>query len=256
MTRNEALINSDIDLSQMSYLDELKKNWDGFAENDPFWAILAEDGRNKNRWLAEEFFQTGRDEIDSIIKYIDSINLNETFPKGTALDFGCGAGRLTQPLAEHFNEVCGVDISSNFIRLAKKYNNYPGKCKYYLNKKDDLTIFENNKFNFIYSNIVLQHMKPVCSKRYIAEFMRVLAPGGLLIFQMPSENITLWGKILWKILIPLRYFLTRQPTMEMNCIPRTEVIDHLGKHGGIIIDVAQDEWAGKYFKSFRYCVTK
>ena len=51
----------------MSHLDELEWNWDGFAEKDPFWAILAEDGLNKNRWSSEQFFQTGIDEIDSLI---------------------------------------------------------------------------------------------------------------------------------------------------------------------------------------------
>ena len=60
----------------MSHLDELEWNWDGFAEKDPFWAILAEDGLNKNRWSSEQFFQTGIDEIDSLIKYIDSLHLN------------------------------------------------------------------------------------------------------------------------------------------------------------------------------------
>ncbi len=240
----------------MSHLDELEWNWDGFAEKDPFWAILAEDGLNKNRWSSEQFFQTGIDEIDSLIKYIDSLHLNGKFSMGTALDFGCGVGRLTQPLAEHFKEVCGIDISLNFIELANKFNKCPEKCHYYLNKRNDLTIFKNDTFDLIYSNIVLQHMKPAYSKRYITEFMRVLAPGGLLIFQIPSRNITLWGKILWNILIPFRYCLTRQPTMEMNCIPRAEIIDHLVKCKAIVIDEVEDEWAGKHFKSFRYCATK
>lgn len=243
-------------MSEMSYLDELEWNWDSFAEKDAFWAILTENTRKENRWSAEEFFQTGVNEIDSIIKYIDSLDLNAKLSRKKVLDFGCGVGRLTQALAEHFDEVYGVDISANFIDLAKKYNKYPDKCEYHLNKKNDLTIFGNDTFDLIYSNIVLQHMKPAYSKRYITEFLRVLAPGGLLIFQMPSENITLWGKILWNVLLPLRNKLMSRPSMEMNCMPRTEVIDHLEKCGARVIDVVQDEWAGRHFRSFRYCATK
>ena len=158
------------------------------------------------------------------------------------------------------NTAGGQPVSMENLRqvreVANKFNKCPEKCHYYLNKRNDLTIFKNDTFDLIYSNIVLQHMKPAYSKRYITEFMRVLAPGGLLIFQIPSRNITLWGKILWNILIPFRYCLTRQPTMEMNCIPRAEIIDHLVKCKAIVIDEVEDEWAGKHFKSFRYCATK
>lgn len=233
----------------MRYLDELERNWDSFAKTNPFWAILT--GEHD-----EEFFQTGINEVDSVMGYIDSLCLGKKLSMGTALDFGCGVGRLTQPLSRYFQEAYGVDIAPNYIALAEKYNKYPNKCKYRLNKRDDLEIFENNTFNLIYSNIVLQHMKPEYSKKYIREFLRVLAPSGLLIFQLPSEIITLWGKVCWKVLIPLRSSLTRRPSMEMNCISKKEVSDFLEKNGATIIDVVQNEWAGKHFRSFRYCVTK
>ena len=37
----------------------------------------------------------------------------------SALDFGCGIGRLSQALAEHFDQVYGVDISPKMIELAR-----------------------------------------------------------------------------------------------------------------------------------------
>lgn len=233
----------------MSYLDDLKHNWEFFATNNPYWAILTGEH-------AEEFFQTGINEVDSVMSYIESLNLSKKLSMETALDFGCGVGRLTQPLSGYFREVHGVDIASEYISLAEKNNKYPNKCKYHLNIRDDLAIFKNNTFDLIYSNIVLQHMKPEYSKKYITEFLRVLAPSGLLIFQLPSEPITVWGKIAWKYLIPLRSSITGRPYMEMNHIPKEEVTDFLEKNGGTIIDVTQDEWAGTHFRSFRYCVTK
>lgn len=233
----------------MSHLDELEYTWDYFAKTNPFGAILT--GEHD-----EEFFQSGINEVNSVMGYIDSLSLSKKLSMRTALDFGCGVGRLTQPLSRYFHEVYGVDIAPKYISLAEEYNKYPNKCKYYLNKKDDLEIFENNSFDLIYSNIVLQHMKPKYSKKYITEFLRVLAPGGLLIFQLSSEIITLWGKMAWKILIPLRSSLMRRPFIDMNYIPKEEVTDFLEKNEAAIIDVVQDDWAGKHFKSFRYCVTK
>ena len=73
------------------------------------------------------------------------------------------------------------------IKLAGEYNSHGDRCRYYVNDSDDLKLLEDNTFDFIYSNIVLQHMKPEYSKRYIREFLRVLAPGGVLVFQIPSE---------------------------------------------------------------------
>ena len=42
--------------------------------------------------------------------------------------------------------------------------------------------------DFIYSRIVLQHVNSRYAVRsYLSEFARVLAPGGLLVFQLPSH---------------------------------------------------------------------
>jgi SAM-dependent methyltransferase len=48
-------------------------------------------------------------------------------------------------------------------------------------------LFHDDFFDFIYTNIVLQHMRPEYSKAYLKEFLRVLSPGGLLVFQLPTE---------------------------------------------------------------------
>ena len=77
-------------------LDELRKNWDTLAKTDPWWAILTESGKKGGKWEIEEFFQTGIEHIHTIIEYIEFLKLR--LQRGRALDFGCGAGRLTQAL--------------------------------------------------------------------------------------------------------------------------------------------------------------
>lgn len=166
-------------------LKELQKNWDEFGRQDPLWSILTNPTKKGNKWKLDDFFNTGQVEIESIIKYIESLGI--PYSQKRALDFGCGVGRLTQALCQHFNECYGVDIAPSMIELAKQYNCQGNKCKYYLNEQENLSLFENNFFDFIYSKIVLQHMKPEYSKNYIRELVRVLAPGGLLVFQIPSE---------------------------------------------------------------------
>jgi SAM-dependent methyltransferase len=104
-----------------------------------------------------------------------------------ALDFGCGAGRLTQALAARFARCDGVDIAPSMIEVARRYNRFPDRCHYHLNTSSDLRDFADASFSFVYTVLVLQHMRPDYAKAYLREFLRVLAPGGLLVFQILGE---------------------------------------------------------------------
>mgnify|MGYP001597146266 CR=1 FL=1 len=167
-------------------LKELKKNWEAFGETDPLYAILSWPDKEGGKWQIDDFFADGRYEIQKVMKHIEQLRVNIVHEK--ALDFGCGVGRLTQALAEYFVEVVGVDIASSMIELANKYNKFGERCKYYHNDSDNLNLFPDNSFDFIYSNITLQHMEPRYSQKYIKEFLRILNPKGLLVFQLPSER--------------------------------------------------------------------
>ena len=52
----------------------------------------------------------------------------------------------------------------------------------------DLTVFSDASFDLVASDIVLQHLPDRATvEGYLAEFVRVLKPGGLLVFQLPSS---------------------------------------------------------------------
>lgn len=259
-------------------IKDLQRNWDAFGDADPLWAILKMPGKEGNRWQVDEFFKTGSEEIASIIEYVSSLGVSLTGK--TALDFGCGVGRLTQALAGYFDQVYGVDIAPSMLELAKKYNKQGDSCKYLLNETDDLKLFIDSSFDFIYTNIVLQHVKPEYAKHYLKEFLRVICPGGLIIFQLPSESIEVVpaprsGKSLKDTIRPLlpRFLLDsyrtvrgiprphpmpngEQPKMEMHGIRREDVERFLRQNGARIVDIVQDFSAGPSWVSFRYCITK
>jgi ubiquinone/menaquinone biosynthesis C-methylase UbiE len=165
-------------------LTRLKKNWETLAQQDPMWAILSAPSKKNRKWDPEAFFQSGEAEIGHILNDVTAAG----FPlrRETALDFGCGLGRLTQALCGHFQKCYGVDISPTMIAEAERCNRFGLACTYVLNQSPDLSRFHNDTADFIYSNIVLQHVPVDASKAYIAEFVRVVKPGGLLIFQIPS----------------------------------------------------------------------
>lgn len=132
-------------------------------------------------WDRVEFFDTGKREITKVLGHLSSLGL---VPTGTALDFGCGVGRLTQALASHFSECWGVDISPRMLQHARAFNRFPSTCHYVVNDAPDLKRFPDHRFNFIYSNIALQHIPTRYSLAYLREFNRILSPGGILAFQI------------------------------------------------------------------------
>jgi hypothetical protein len=63
------------------------------------------------------------------------------------------------------------------------------RVTFHHNPAPDLRLFDDHTFTFIYSTLVLQHMAPALSRGYVAEFLRVLAPRGLAVFQVPSRRV-------------------------------------------------------------------
>ena len=251
---------------------QLQKNWDAYGRKDPLFAIVSWADKKDNKWDLEEFLQLGVQEVDALLDYIAT--LNRPLQRGHALDFGCGVGRLTQALAAHFDRVAGVDIAPSMIEQARRINRFGEKCQYHLNERSDLRLFPDRQFDFIYTNITLQHMEPRYSKGYLLEFLRILKPGGLLVFQLPGERIAprpapepekagglrrLYQSLpapLCNFLQTIRTLRLREPRMEMYGIPRDEVTRFLTDHGGHLLDVTENKSGGPSWTSFRYCITR
>jgi SAM-dependent methyltransferase len=166
--------------------DALAKSWDALGEDDPLWAVLSHPDKRGGRWDLDEFFALGEYDIDLALKQIQ--DLPWPLNRRAALDFGCGVGRLTRALCLHFEQVEGVDIAPSMVEAAQRLNRFPDRCRYHLNLADDLALFSDGSFDFIYSTLVLQHIHPVFARRYVAEFVRLLSEGGLAMFQIPTAR--------------------------------------------------------------------
>jgi SAM-dependent methyltransferase len=227
----------------MSSLNKLQESWEGFAQVDPFWAICADAKRLGNRWTKEEFFATGQNEIGRVIQYVQSLGL-KPWRTASALDFGCGVGRLTRAMARYFDQCQGVDISPTMIRMAKEFNKDCPGCHFWLNERDDLKLFSDGSFGFIYTSIVLQHMSRKLVERYLLELTRVLKVGGVFVFQVPErERTPVLRKLRTKVALRRRVnrLLGRRSVyafhMEMHCFPEKAIRKLLSGQPVRIVDV-------------------
>jgi ubiquinone/menaquinone biosynthesis C-methylase UbiE len=247
---------------------QTRKHWEKFARTDPFWAVLTAPGRENRGWSEEEFFRTGRESVAAELK---GVRMHwPALRTGRALDFGCGVGRLTQALAEHFDEVTGVDIAEQMLELARRYNRHGERVHYLHNTQTDLRILPDGHFDFVYSIITLQHMEPRYAKLYIAEFARVCARGGVVLFQVPGLippaardrfRFSVWPPTLWKRVKrhanrTIGNWLTVKPIMEMHAIPREEVLALIAAIGlRVVVDYRYDA-AGPEMESWGYLAVK
>ncbi len=192
-------------------IDELQWHWDGFGKTNPLWAILT---NHEKRWELADFFQTGVDHIAVTMERVR--HLQPDLRLHRCLDFGCGVGRLTQALAAHFTWAHGVDIAASMVQQARQYNKYPDTCFYHVNTAPHLGMFQSGKFDFVHTVIVLQHIRPDYSRVYICEMLRLLAPGGVLLFQIPGE----YTSLLDRYRMPDRAFQAR---LSVDAAPATLV---------------------------------
>jgi SAM-dependent methyltransferase len=170
--------------------------WETLGADDPLWAILTRKDKRGNRWSVDEFFATGELDVRRLLDHRRACQI--TPPFRNVLDFGCGVGRLARVWAQHADSVTGVDVSSTMLDKGRDYNKDIPNLHFVHNTSTDLKVLGDRQYDLIFSYICLQHIPwPIAS--YIREFGRVCAPGGHVIFQLPTQPpprawIGIWRK--------------------------------------------------------------
>jgi SAM-dependent methyltransferase len=197
----------------------------------------------------EEFFSTGEAEVSSVLARCRELGMSLKYGRG--LDFGCGVGRLTRAFASRFSKCIGIDVSSEMVSQALEFNSQLSNCEFLVNHSGALPF------------IVLQHIsteKEILN--WIVEFIRVLSPGGVLVFQLPDE-LSMRRRIqgrrrLWSLLqfLGLREGFLYQSLgltpIRMTGVSSDRVQRVMKQAGAEIIRVEPDTKAGADYRSFTY----
>jgi SAM-dependent methyltransferase len=242
-------------------LEFVKRTYEKLGRDDPLYAVLSDKSLRHGKWDPAEFFRTGEREIQGVLEYVEQLGL--TLERQRALDFGCAVGRLSQALAEHFEQVVGVDIAESMIEKAREFNRHGDRVDYRVNSVDNLEILDRNSFDFVYTNITLQHVPPEAAGNYIREFFRVLRAGGFAIFQVPSGKPYEAGSLRARLYTLRRRHLRRvwklvrrMPPVEIHYVPRGQVERIVEASGGRLVDVVDVGKRHRSGRNFRYCAEK
>lgn len=246
--------------------------WEDWARVDPLWAILTEPEARHGRWDPEEFFATGHRTVEALLDKARELGAPTAYR--VAVDFGCGVGRLTRALSAYFDQTYGLDISPIMVRQAKTLNRGVPRCTFLVHDDDDLGRITDGSVDLVCCFLVLQHMPDRSSiATYLREFVRVLAPGGLAVLQLPTRvpdppKPTLrhrlairrrFTRMLRRAGVSPRWLYERfgwMPDMAMTALPRMETTAILGEAGGAVLAVSEPTADHGGVESLVYYVTK
>lgn len=136
-----------------AFYNELQERW--YLENDHPIALLRAENAVRKDWISRQIA-----------------------PHQTILDIGCGAGFLTNFLAQKGHSVTGIDLSETSLEIARLHDQthsveYIRASAYHLP-------FEKTKFDVVCATDVLEHLE--YPEKLIQEASRVLRPGGSFFF--------------------------------------------------------------------------
>jgi SAM-dependent methyltransferase len=161
--------------------------WHKWAKEDPLYGIASRTGRSRDGdhpWTLTEFFDYG------------ALNWSEYYPRwsrygldrGSCLEIGCGAGRITRQLVQCFGTVYAVDISPDMLTLARQHVD---GAKFLLS--DGVSVpLPDASVSAAFSCEVFQHFDDrKVALGYFREIYRVLSRGGTMMIHLPIAVLPL-----------------------------------------------------------------
>ncbi len=130
---------------------DMKHDWDVRAEENSHKAIACDDAQSDAAFRA-----SGERDLGLVLEGVPEILQGNQ----TALEIGCGTGRLLEPLAGHFDHVFGVDVSGEMVRQGRQRLAHVPQVHFV--EIDGLggLPFRDDTFNFCFSYITFHHIPP------------------------------------------------------------------------------------------------
>lgn len=110
-------------------------------------------------------------------------NLKKINKVAPMLDLGCGEGKVAEIIFGRKKIDYGIDPDRQMVNKSKKYGVYKKVVMGDARKMP----FQDETFNFVFSNSVIEHIPKV--EMVISEVSRILKKGGDFMFTVPNDNL-------------------------------------------------------------------
>jgi SAM-dependent methyltransferase len=205
--------------------------WEFYGRKEPYFAVLTSPEFTRSQLNDEgkaRFFESGERYVELVLKHVRE-TLDPSFRPTRALDFGCGVGRLSLPIARRCESVVGIDVSDSMVEHARTNAAAFGITNATFVKGDDQLSALSGTFDFLNSLIVFQHIPPARGEAILQKMLGLLRDGGVgaLQFTYTFESsapllrkllVRAYAKLplLWNARNVLKRRPFGEPMMQMN----------------------------------------
>ncbi len=185
-----------------AFYDDLGSKW--YEADDHPIALLRAENRARAPWVADKIKQHFKEK------------------KCNVLDMGCGAGFLSNTLAQKGFQVTGIDLSEGSLSVARENDTTGTVC--YQHADANALPFKAAQFDIACAMDVLEHVESPL--QLITEAARVLKSGGMFFFHTFNRN---WFSYLFA-LKGMEWFVPNMPAnihLYRLFIKPRELADHL-----------------------------
>jgi len=221
--------------------ERIGRAWTHLGGSRPHHSVLTGEEflpQNLDEAATDRFWATGSSEVVGIESRLKRNGFHSLQSK-TCVEYGCGLGRVTFPLAKIFGKIHAYDISATYLSLAKQraMEQSVQNIEFYrCNLTSDLEALQ--PCDFFYSRIVFQYNPPPVIRELIIQALRSLRSGGIAMFQVPTYGLNYAFR--------LNEYLASEwrADMEMHFIPQSEVFAVVAEAHCQVVEVEVDNSIG------------
>jgi len=142
-------------------------------------------------------FRITEERADYIEASIDRVFGKEALRQQEILEVGCGGGLICESLAQRGAIVAGIDPSSEALQAAREHTQRAnlGQVAYFERGYAESLPYADGSFSVIVCLDVLEHVRDLDAT--IREVARVLAPGGIFIFDTINRTLLARLALIW-----------------------------------------------------------
>jgi SAM-dependent methyltransferase len=218
--------------------------WKFWGRHDPMWAVATWKDRERtgpNPWTIDDFRASGKSDCADIMRHWDHYG---RLKQGTCIEIGCGAGRLTSALLEHFDRILAIDISPDQVELARTVlGDAASRVDFRIVDAPAVEAAPESCSGMI-STHVFQHLSAYEGmETYLKKTFSALRPGASICFQTPVPGAqkgdipSLQYRAFDYVRTHACRMIGRLRFMEYNRYPINRIVATLGSIGYVDVEV-------------------